>query len=57
MLIDTLTDTEREDFEERSALVWEGTFTREPMTVAEAERLALAMVIAARRLPLEDVRT
>ena len=54
-----MTPDEREDFEERSALIWEGAPSRAPISVAEAERIARQCVDQARRLPLtrEPVRT
>jgi hypothetical protein len=54
-----MTPDEREDFEERAALVWEGAPSRAPISMQEAERVARQCLEAARRLPLtrEPVRT
>ena len=47
-----MTAAELEDLDERTALVWDGAPSKQPMTWAEAERIARAQQHDADRLPL-----
>lgn len=51
-----MTPDEREVFEERIAIVWDGASSRDPITWAEAERIARQQMDESRRLPLDDRR-
>ena len=51
-----MTPADREDFEERIAIVWDGAPSKAPITWAEAERIATQQRDESQRLPLDDRR-